>query len=162
MLQTQLEHTDKMTGNWPLPNDAQIKDAFWPEFQNAVLGPQGREDRARRRRARGRPVVAARRTFAEPGRRPDGPADRPHRRGGRSARISFATQARRARPCSSGASSRPRSDLPRSTGSFALGWNLVLSFQDWSPLRPADWVGLDHYQEMFFHDDVFWQACGTR
>jgi ABC-type glycerol-3-phosphate transport system substrate-binding protein len=38
VLQTQLEHTDKMTGNWPLPNDAQIKDAFWPEFQNAVLG----------------------------------------------------------------------------------------------------------------------------
>jgi ABC-type glycerol-3-phosphate transport system substrate-binding protein len=38
VLQTQLEHTDKMTGNWPLANDAQIKDAFWPEFQNAVLG----------------------------------------------------------------------------------------------------------------------------
>jgi ABC-type glycerol-3-phosphate transport system substrate-binding protein len=38
VLHTQLEHTDKMTGNWPLPNDAQIKDAFWPEFQNAVLG----------------------------------------------------------------------------------------------------------------------------
>jgi ABC-type glycerol-3-phosphate transport system substrate-binding protein len=38
VLQTQLEHTDRMTGNWPLPNDAQIKDAFWPEFQNAVLG----------------------------------------------------------------------------------------------------------------------------
>ena len=38
MLQTQLEHTDKLTGNWPLPIDAQIKDAFWPEIQNAVLG----------------------------------------------------------------------------------------------------------------------------
>jgi ABC-type glycerol-3-phosphate transport system substrate-binding protein len=38
VLQTQLEHTDKMTGNWPLANDAQIKEAFWPEFQNAVLG----------------------------------------------------------------------------------------------------------------------------
>ena len=38
VLQTQLAHTDKLTGNWPLPNDAQIKDAFWPEFQNAVLG----------------------------------------------------------------------------------------------------------------------------
>src|SRR6266480_1163651 len=38
VLQTQLQHTDKMTGNWPLANDAQIKDAFWPEFQNAVLG----------------------------------------------------------------------------------------------------------------------------
>lgn len=38
VLQTQIEHTDKMTGNWPLPNDAQVKDAFWPEMQNALLG----------------------------------------------------------------------------------------------------------------------------
>jgi ABC-type glycerol-3-phosphate transport system substrate-binding protein len=38
VLQTQLEQTDKLTGNWPLPNDAQVKDAFWPEIQNAVLG----------------------------------------------------------------------------------------------------------------------------
>ena len=38
VLQTQFEQTDKMTGNWPLANDAQVKDAFWPEFQNAVLG----------------------------------------------------------------------------------------------------------------------------
>jgi len=39
-----------------------------------------------------------------------------------------------------------------------LGWNLVLSFQDWSPMRPAGWAGLDHYEEMFFHDEVFWTA----
>jgi ABC-type glycerol-3-phosphate transport system substrate-binding protein len=38
VLETQLAHTDKMTGNWPLANDAQIKDAFWPELQNALLG----------------------------------------------------------------------------------------------------------------------------
>jgi ABC-type glycerol-3-phosphate transport system substrate-binding protein len=38
VLATQLEHTDKITGNWPLANDAQIKDAFWPELQNALLG----------------------------------------------------------------------------------------------------------------------------
>ena len=38
VLRTQLEHTDRMTGNWPLANDAQVKDAFWPEVQNAVLG----------------------------------------------------------------------------------------------------------------------------
>jgi hypothetical protein len=36
--QTQLDHTDKFTGNWPLPFDAQLKDAFYPEIQNAVLG----------------------------------------------------------------------------------------------------------------------------
>ena len=40
-----------------------------------------------------------------------------------------------------------------------LGWNFVLSFQDWSPMRPARWAGLDHYEEMFFHDEVFWTAC---
>jgi ABC-type glycerol-3-phosphate transport system substrate-binding protein len=38
VLQTQLEHTDKLCGNWPLPNDSRVKDAFWPELQNAVLG----------------------------------------------------------------------------------------------------------------------------
>ena len=39
-----------------------------------------------------------------------------------------------------------------------LGWNLVLSFQSWSPMRPATWVGLENYQELFLYDDVFWQA----
>jgi ABC-type sugar transport system permease subunit len=39
-----------------------------------------------------------------------------------------------------------------------LLWNLVLSFQDWSPLRPAQWIGLDNYDEMLRDDDVFLQA----
>ena len=39
-----------------------------------------------------------------------------------------------------------------------LLWNVVLSFQYWSPLKPARWAGFDHYQEIFFYDDVFWQA----
>ena len=38
MLKTQLEHTDKMCGNWRLGNDSRVKDGFWPEFQSAVLG----------------------------------------------------------------------------------------------------------------------------
>jgi ABC-type glycerol-3-phosphate transport system substrate-binding protein len=38
VLRTQIEHTDKLTGNWPLPYDAELKDAFWPEIQNGVLG----------------------------------------------------------------------------------------------------------------------------
>ncbi len=38
VLKTQVEHTDKMCGNWRLGNDSRIKDAFWPEFQSAVLG----------------------------------------------------------------------------------------------------------------------------
>ncbi|WP_428488828.1 extracellular solute-binding protein [Rhodopila sp.] len=38
VLKTQLEHTDKLTGNWPLPNDSRIKEAFYPELQNALLG----------------------------------------------------------------------------------------------------------------------------
>jgi ABC-type sugar transport system permease subunit len=39
-----------------------------------------------------------------------------------------------------------------------LGWNAVLSFQSWSPMRPARWVGFEHYEEMLLHDEVFWQA----
>lgn len=38
VLKTQFEHTDRMCGNWRLGNDSRVKDAFWPEFQNAVLG----------------------------------------------------------------------------------------------------------------------------
>lgn len=38
VLRTQIEHTDKLTGNWPLPYDAELKDAFWPEIQSAALG----------------------------------------------------------------------------------------------------------------------------
>ena len=37
-IRTQYEHTDKQCGNWPLANDSRVKDAFWPELQNAVLG----------------------------------------------------------------------------------------------------------------------------
>jgi ABC-type sugar transport system permease subunit len=39
-----------------------------------------------------------------------------------------------------------------------LGWNVVLSFQAWSPLKPAAWVGLEHYREMWSYDEVFWLA----
>jgi ABC-type sugar transport system permease subunit len=39
-----------------------------------------------------------------------------------------------------------------------LLWNVVLSLQYWSPLKPARWAGFDHYEEMFFYDAVFWQA----
>lgn len=39
-----------------------------------------------------------------------------------------------------------------------LAWNVVLSFQAWSPLHPPTWVGWDNYDEMFNDDDVFWQA----
>jgi ABC-type glycerol-3-phosphate transport system substrate-binding protein len=38
ILKTQLEHTDKMVGNWRLGNDSKIKEAFWPEMQNVLLG----------------------------------------------------------------------------------------------------------------------------
>jgi ABC-type glycerol-3-phosphate transport system substrate-binding protein len=38
VLKTQFEDTDKMCGNWRLGNDSRVKDAFWPEFQSAVLG----------------------------------------------------------------------------------------------------------------------------
>jgi ABC-type sugar transport system permease subunit len=39
-----------------------------------------------------------------------------------------------------------------------LAWNVVLSFQAWSPLHPPTWVGWDNYDEMLYDDDVFWQA----
>jgi ABC-type sugar transport system permease subunit len=39
-----------------------------------------------------------------------------------------------------------------------LAWNVVLSFEAWSPLKPAVFIGLDNYQEMLFDDDVFWQS----
>ena len=38
VLRTQIEHTDKLTGNWRTPADARIKEAFWPELQAALLG----------------------------------------------------------------------------------------------------------------------------
>ena len=38
VLKTQLEHTDKMTGNWRFGNDSRIKEAFWPEVQSVLLG----------------------------------------------------------------------------------------------------------------------------
>jgi len=38
ILKTQLEHTDKMTGNWRFGNDSRVKDAFWPDVQSALLG----------------------------------------------------------------------------------------------------------------------------
>jgi len=41
-----------------------------------------------------------------------------------------------------------------------LLWNVVLSLSYWSPLKPARWAGLDHYQEMLT-DEVFWQALGN-
>ena len=39
-----------------------------------------------------------------------------------------------------------------------LGWNVILSFESWSPLKPAQWVGLENYVEMWSYDDVFWVA----
>jgi ABC-type sugar transport system permease subunit len=39
-----------------------------------------------------------------------------------------------------------------------LIWNLVLSFQFWSPTKPAEFAGLYHYEEMFIYDDVFWTS----
>ena len=38
VLQTQLDQTDKLTGNWRLAKDSRVKEAFYPEIQNAVLG----------------------------------------------------------------------------------------------------------------------------
>jgi multiple sugar transport system permease protein len=42
-----------------------------------------------------------------------------------------------------------------------LGWNVVLSFQAWSPLHPPVWVGWDNYEEMLHDDDIVWQALSN-
>jgi ABC-type sugar transport system permease subunit len=39
-----------------------------------------------------------------------------------------------------------------------LGWNLLLSFQFWSPTKPSEFAGFFHYEEMLVYDDVFWEA----
>ena len=40
-------------------------------------------------------------------------------------------------------------------------WNLVLSFQYWSPLKAAEPAGFDHCEDLLY-DVVFWQAlCNT-
>ena len=39
-----------------------------------------------------------------------------------------------------------------------LVWNAVLSFEFWSPYKPAKFAGLYHYQEMLFYDDAFWET----
>ncbi len=39
-----------------------------------------------------------------------------------------------------------------------LGWNAVLSLQEWSPFKPAVWIGLDHYREMLLEDSTFREA----
>lgn len=39
-----------------------------------------------------------------------------------------------------------------------LIWNGILSFQFWSPYKPAEFAGLFHYEEMFIYDDIFWQS----
>lgn len=37
-LRTQLENLDKLCGNWAVAKDAEIKEAFYPELQSALLG----------------------------------------------------------------------------------------------------------------------------
>src|SRR6266542_3134360 len=39
-----------------------------------------------------------------------------------------------------------------------LFWNGYLSLLTWSPFRPSRFEGLGHYEEMLFHDDVFWKS----
>lgn len=44
VLKTQLEHLDKLCGNWPAAKDAEIKDAFYPELQSALLGQKSAKE----------------------------------------------------------------------------------------------------------------------
>ena len=58
VLKTQLEHTDKMCGNWRLGNDSRVKDALLAGVPERHARPQGRQDRAGRRRAPRQPRAA--------------------------------------------------------------------------------------------------------
>jgi ABC-type glycerol-3-phosphate transport system substrate-binding protein len=44
VLKTQLEDLDKLCGNWPVAKDAEIKEAFYPELQSALLGQKSAKD----------------------------------------------------------------------------------------------------------------------
>jgi len=44
VLKTQLEYLDKLCGNWPAAKDAEIKEAFYPELQSALLGQKSAKD----------------------------------------------------------------------------------------------------------------------
>jgi multiple sugar transport system permease protein len=39
-----------------------------------------------------------------------------------------------------------------------LLWNAGLSLHTWSPFRPRAFAGLVHYEEMLFHDEIFWKS----
>lgn len=39
-----------------------------------------------------------------------------------------------------------------------LFWNLALSFVYWRPMQTPEFAGLEHFEEMFIYDDVFWTA----
>ena len=39
-----------------------------------------------------------------------------------------------------------------------LAWNVVLSFEFWSPYKPARFAGFYQYQQMLFYDDTFWKV----
>jgi multiple sugar transport system permease protein len=39
-----------------------------------------------------------------------------------------------------------------------LLWNAALSVQTWSPFRLSAFAGLIHYEELLFHDEVFWTS----
>jgi ABC-type glycerol-3-phosphate transport system substrate-binding protein len=43
-LKTQLEHLDKLCGNWAVAKDAEIKETFYPELQSALLGQKSAKD----------------------------------------------------------------------------------------------------------------------
>jgi ABC-type glycerol-3-phosphate transport system substrate-binding protein len=44
VLKTQLEELDKLVGNWPVAKDAEIKEAFYPALQDALLGRKSAEE----------------------------------------------------------------------------------------------------------------------
>ena len=159
-----------MVGNWRFGNDSRDQGSVLARAAERAARPQGREERARRRRpadgARAHAQLKARVDRSGPAARRTPPRGRRGRACARR-RASCPPPVLRTRPrpatMSSGGWWGQRRNrqlaliacflLPSLAIFFLyrilpLGWNVILSFQSWSPLKPAVWVGFEHYDEM--------------
>ena len=165
VLSTQLEHTDKMCGNWRLGNDSRVKDGFWPEFQSAHARPQGRQDGAGRRRAprqpraaRGREALAGSAPSAE---RLAGHAHERHGVARSDDHDLVPAQADAGSRRWSSASCCRRWRSSSSTASCRWAGTPGCRCMPGRRSRPRSSIGLEHYEEMLLDDDVFWQALAN-
>ena len=110
VLKTQVEHTDKMVGNWRFGNDTPDQGSVLARAAERAARPQGREDRARRRRPADVARADAQLSARVGGRSPAGVrrrCGRPHR-SPRAARRAAAPARRSDPPGRASRAARPR------------------------------------------------------